>query len=152
MLLLAGLLVFAAACATGRDDPAPVSHPPLTRWDGLALVHAPRNPEPAARPIFIVTLPFATCPRSAPAEASRDWMCRSITLEPGGESPNVHIVSRTVVDAFPELGGLTQYMIIEVVPGAEACARRRAPPADSTGPGQAAREDMQCRPAVLTIR
>jgi hypothetical protein len=152
MLLVVMLLVFAAACATRQDDPVPVSHPPLTRWDGLALIHAPRNPEPAARPIFIVTLPFATCPRSAPAEASRDWVCRSITLDPGAASANVHIVSRTVVDAFPELGGLTQYMIIEVVPGAEACAQRRAQPADATGPGQASREDMQCRPAALTIR
>jgi hypothetical protein len=147
------LLAVSAGCAMHQDDPAPVSHPPLTRWDGLALIHQPRNAEPVtSRPIFIVTLPFATCPRPAPAEGSRDWACRPITLDPEGESPNVHIVSRTVVDASPELRGLTQYMIIEVVPGAEACARRRAHPAGSTGPGEGSREDMECRPAVLTIR
>jgi hypothetical protein len=126
-----------------QDDHAPVGRPPLVRWDGLALVHAPSSTEPVtARPIFIVTLPFANCPTPAPAEASRDWVCRSITLDPDGASPNVHIVTRSIVDASPEL----------LVPAAEACARRRARPVGSTGAGQGAREDMECRPAVLTIR
>ena len=52
----------------------------------------------------------------------------------------------------PELRGLTHYMILMVMPSEQACAGARPRPSATSEPTSGSVEDMQCQPAVLTIR
>ena len=161
MVLVVLLVVLGAACATLQDEHALVRYPSMSRWEGFALILGAGGEAYVGeaslvdRPVLIVTMPTA-CAGALPARPQeprsepRYRQCYLIDLDPAGDSPNVYIASRTIIDMYPQLRGLTEYTMFVVAPSKEACAERRAQ--DSTRPERRSAEDMRCRPATLTIR